>query len=114
MAFVLLMPGRSLNLPQSAPLLDLALDTAGHAVLMFGFALLVVRSLGRRVSQPRVWGVAVSALWALLLELLQIPIPGRGWELIDLGSGVVGALAGAALSARWVFAERDPAAPPRL
>ena len=90
--------------------LDILLDTVGHGLLFGIFAVLLWRALEGRIRGGGRWALAGASLYALVLELLQIPVPGRGWEWIDLASGVFGA----ALAVGWLFRGRaapsDPSA----
>lgn len=71
--------------------------SAGHLLLFLVLAFLLARSL-RASSRPRplVTAFGVAFCYGLVLELLQIPIAGRGAEWLDVVLNGIGATAGAA------------------
>jgi VanZ family protein len=88
-ALLLLTPGDSL--PSDLWLLDVLspeiMELLTHSVLFFVQAVLLV-------PVWRSWGLVsfFSLFYALVLELLQIPVPGRGFGWVDLVADAVGIL----------------------
>ena len=61
------------------------LDCLAHAFLFFVQAQLVVRVVRRGVDRPaRRLLLALVLIYAVLLELLQIPVPGRNLQVMDM------------------------------
>lgn len=84
--------------------LPFRVDWIVHAGLFFVLALLVQRAIGSRRSSsvaPTLFG---GVAYALLLEILQIPVPLRSFELVDVlagGLGIVAALVARAVVVRF-------------
>ena len=78
--------------------LDKPMHVALFAVLCWVLALALVPSLPNRPAA----GVAflVSGLYGVLLEALQIPVPGRFWDAWDVAADLAGAAFAALLFAR--------------
>lgn len=95
-AILLLMPGSSFPDSGLAEPLETAAELGAHFVLFFGLAYLAGRGYagagtpgGRR---SRV--LAAILAYCVLLEILQIAIPGRSFELRDIAVGSLGVLFG--------------------
>ena len=69
-------------------------DKAVHGALFFGQALWLARALGSGTgsARPRWLAAGLSALYGALLELLQLAVPGRAFEVGDLLANAAGAL----------------------
>jgi VanZ family protein len=101
-ACLLLVPGSILE----TDWLDLPFRVDGivHASLFFVLALLVQRAMGSRrrsALAPTLFG---GIAYALLLEILQIPVPRRSFELVDVfasGLGIMAAFAARAVVVRF-------------
>jgi VanZ family protein len=77
------------------------LDKALHAILFAIHFGLLTRSLARRPGGAELGTAAwVSGLYALLLEMAQVWVPGRRWDAWDLVADAVGIAAAALLIAR--------------
>jgi hypothetical protein len=102
-AALLLLPGSTLpgrDLP--GPLVT-AIEIAVHGSLFFGLAWLANRGFvaaagsaaGSNSQAQRRWRVlAVVLAYCVLLEIAQIPVPGRGFEVLDIAVGWLGAILG--------------------
>jgi len=69
-------------------------------VLIFALAWLWARSLRRLAPATRyagVWAIAAALVYAVVLEVAQRWIPGRGFEWLDIATSAVGALTAAEL-----------------
>ena len=100
-ACLLLAPGSMLE----TDWLDLPfrVDWIVHAGLFFILALLVQRAIGSRRSSFLTLTLLGGLAYAMLLEILQIPVPRRSFELFDVlagGLGIVAALAARAVVVR--------------
>ncbi len=70
-----------------------------HLLLFLVLGFLLARSLtGAGASRSGFVAFAVSSIYGALLEFVQIPIPGRGFEWADILMNNLGALIGAALA----------------
>ncbi len=65
--------------------------------LVHGFLFFVLAALGLRsaralpgIRRPLVFVAAATLVYAVILELIQTQVPGRGWELFDLVAGILG------------------------
>ena len=78
------------------------LDKPVHALLFAIHCGLLALSLGSSAPGGRAWMVALpaSGLYAVVLEALQIPVPGRYWEWWDVVADLGGAALGAFVVAR--------------
>ena len=86
-AWLLLTPGRGL------PPVPAWTDKAAHFVLFLVQGWLLfwgLRSAGR--SRPAVAAAATAVLYASVLEVGQLWVPGRSWEWADLLAGAAGGL----------------------
>ncbi len=79
-------------------------DKLAHLVLFLVLELLAVRSFGRWTRRALAASAAASIAYALLLEAAQLAVPGRAWELWDLGA----AAAGVGLAALALSRKRSP------
>ncbi len=100
---LLLVPGE--ELPE-VDLFDWA-DKLAHLALFFVLQVLAARSFGRWSGRAVPLAAAASIGYAALLEAAQIPVPGRGWELWDLGFAALGVGLAALVTTR----RRSPRAP---
>ncbi len=95
-AALLLMPGG--NLPDSGlpGALEFAIELGVHFILFFGLSLLAVRGYaGPEQEAGRSTRVLAALLaYCVLLEILQIAVPGRNLEVPDLALGMLGVLLG--------------------
>ena len=78
------------------------LDKPAHALLFAVHGALLSRELASRRAAGRAAAVAflASGAYGVLLEALQIAVPGRTWEWWDVLADLVGAALGALLAAR--------------
>ena len=92
-AVLLLLPGEAIPaapwwLPRS---FDGWLDCLAHALLFFGQAWLVLRAAGAGTSKRTTTALLIAVLaYALLLELAQIPVPGRSFQVVDMAFAAIG------------------------
>ena len=103
-AFLLLSPGGSDGpTPEWLQWLsDHGSDKVVHALLFFIQASVLARSLRRVGSSAGSWTpVALAALYGLVLEVAQMGIAGRGWEVTDVAANTAGALL-------WRWVQRVP------
>lgn len=100
---LLLMPGSRLPGARLTEPWVTAIELAIHFVLFFGLSWLSVRGFSPgprtpddsdlpRLRRRRVLTVVLA--YCVLLEILQIAVPGRGFELIDIAAGSLGSLLG--------------------
>ncbi len=78
-------------------------DKAAHAVLFFFESFFLLRSfreLGFFASRPRFWALGAAAILAVVTELVQLVVPGRSYEIADVGANLLGVALGAAWPAR--------------
>ena len=77
-------------------------DKPVHALLFAVHCGLLALYLATARRRRGAFGAAflASGLYGLLLEALQIPVPGRDWEWWDLAANLTGAALGALLVAR--------------
>ncbi len=61
-------------------------------------AILVQRALRARGGSARAATITACISYAILLELLQIPVPGRGFEILDIVVAGLGVLAAVGLA----------------
>ncbi len=79
------------------------LDKPVHLLLFaIHFALLAAALAGSRPGggRPAVTAALGSGLFALLMEAVQLRVPGRGWEWWDVAAGLAGIALAALLLAR--------------
>ena len=71
-------------------------DKAVHFGLFLVLAILVRRCFQGPSddSGPAIKTVAATMLYVVILEAVQIRIPGRGWETLDVVAGIAGVLLG--------------------
>jgi len=96
-AWLLLLPGEELG--EAAETTE-RFEALGHALLIFILAWLLARSArcwGGDRPRAGWWGVVAAIIYAVLLEVAQQWVPGRGFEWLDIVSSVVGGLASAEL-----------------
>ncbi|MCH7666762.1 MAG: VanZ family protein [Acidobacteria bacterium] len=95
-AVLLLVPGGDLpgaGLPEAV---TTAVELGAHLAVFLALAYLAARGYGGSRS-PKEWrsGVLAAVLaYCVLLEILQIAIPGRGFEFVDIAIGWLGAVLG--------------------
>lgn len=84
-----------------APGLAAALGRAVHLTLFFVLLLLVARSFAEigSLRRPLASAAGAALLYSVLTEALQIPVPGRSWELEDLVLDAAGVALGCGLRA---------------
>lgn len=92
----LTLPGSSLS-PISdwiPPALVPWIDKLIHAFVFFVFVVLAIRSFSAipGLRRPAAVALAVALVYVVALEVAQLNVPGRGFELLDLVAGAVGAL----------------------
>lgn len=111
-AALLLMPSRTFHQVPVAGAFEIVLDVGAHFFLFGVLALLAVRgfgdapfAIGRR---SRVFGAVAG--YCVLLEILQMPVPGRGFELLDIAVGWLAIVIGFAWRRR-LRAERGNSLP---
>jgi VanZ family protein len=76
------------------------MDIAGHLVSFGVFGWLLGRSMGvLGVGRATLVTILFASLYGAVLELGQIPIPGRGFQVLDLVTNTFGAALGAWLQA---------------
>jgi VanZ family protein len=92
-ACLLLMPGSIFETTWLAPPWRHSVDSVAHGVLFFVLAILVWRSARSRSSRAAAATPGFCLAYATLLEFLQIPIPGRTFETIDIVAAFLGILA---------------------
>ena len=69
-------------------------DSIVHGVLFFVLAILVRRALtGGRPHARAMTTLGLCLVYAVLLEILQQPIPGRSFEIVDIVAAFLGILA---------------------
>jgi VanZ family protein len=96
--------------PEGVPL-----DKLEHLLAFGGFAGVVELSLLELSAfRRRLLAVATSSSCGLLLELVQLALPHRSAELLDLVADVLGALLaiGASTLASWLLGQRGDTATP--
>lgn len=105
MAVLLALPGDEI------PSIAGWLDKPVHA-LLFGihFLLLVGAMAPARAGRvsPEATAALSSGLFALLMEAVQLGVPGRSWEWWDLAAGLAGIGVAALLLAGWRATLHDP------
>lgn len=101
---ILLLPnpfGLLRELGRSAPSWDLAtITTIGYFVHFGGFGLLVLLLIWaspKRGPALYVWPVLAAALYGALVEVIQIPIPNRTFDVFDIAADAAGGAIAAAL-----------------
>ena len=80
------------------------IDSVAHLIGFSVFGLLLAMTLGRtlgRTTRALAWALAVCAIYAVIDELHQIPIPGRGCAWQDMVTDGVGGAIGVALVGCW-------------
>jgi len=81
------------------------MDIIGHLVCFGVMGWLAGRSIeAHDVPSAMVVAIAVSVLYGALLELGQIPIHGRGFEVLDVMTNTLGATIGAWIQAVYASA----------
>ena len=86
-AGLLLTPGRGLPPTIILP------DKAAHFALFLVQAWLVLMALRtRHARRSLLWTAVATTAYAGVLEVAQLWVPGRSWELMDLMAGAAGAL----------------------
>jgi VanZ family protein len=69
---------------------------AGYVAYFAGLAFLLIHALRRHAARrPGWWAISLSLCFGILVELLQIGVPGRTTSIVDLGANLVGASVGA-------------------
>lgn len=93
---LLLTPGPDLPGRGLAASVETAIELSVHVVLFLVLAALARRGFGSAIHRPgrksRIFAVVLA--YCVLLEILQIAVPGRGFEMIDIAAGGVGAAIG--------------------
>jgi len=105
-ACLLLLPGEMLEPRWLEPLWLRLAEEAAHGVLFFGMAILVQRARLPRGGSAGAATIATCLAYAILLELLQIPVPGRGFETIDIVVAALGIFAAVGLTGILVRSPR--------
>ncbi len=95
-AVLLLVPGGGLpgaGLPEAV---TTAVELGAHLVVFLALAYLAARGYGgsRSPKERRNRVLAAVFAYCVLLEILQIAIPGRGFEFVDIAIGWLGAVLG--------------------
>ena len=104
-AALLLVPGGDLPGAELAEAVTTALELGAHLVVFVALAHLAARGYGgdagdgastvsKRPKGRRNRVLAVVLAYCVLLEIVQIAIPGRGFEFFDIAIGWLGALIG--------------------
>ena len=101
-AIVLLLPAGAVPKTPSwlPPELVTWVEWTVHFGLFFWLAWLLTRAVLPGSSTHRWLLPALSVAYAVILEFLQVPVPGRGFELADIAFAVLG-IACAELLAYW-------------
>jgi len=92
-AGLLLLPGGIFGTLGLEPLWLRFAESAVHGGLFFVMAVLLGRAFLVREASAVAATMAICLVYAILLELLQIPVPGRSFEVIDIVAAAVGILA---------------------
>ena len=100
--FMLVMLLRS-SVPDLGPRMRFGRGPSGHLAMaaVLGFLVTTVMSLVRRWSAPAVawYATLITSVLVAVLEVAQIPVPVRAFELDDLVYGVAGGVLGTAAAA---------------
>ena len=100
-AVLLVVPGDEVPYPGLAD----RFDKPAHALLFTVHFVLLAGALAGGPRASRASSVATAALgsglYALLMEAVQLGVPGRGWDWWDLAADLAGIGVAALLLARW-------------